>query len=361
MRILHIHSDWKFVKGSLTAFNNPEIENKVFYIGDSIINDGTIVSMPFSDNNANIIASEALAFDIVVFYSMRLEHALICNKLDKRIIVLWRFFGDELYSLMGQTMLSPESRRFYKKSQIHHLLSIVKNSILYSTSAEKAFQKAVKRSDYFCGLSDTEYIYLRNHFNNLPPFVQLPYWKFSHKEIVPKQDVIILGHSKNIYGNHLEVINRLLTSVGIDNYHYVMYFSYGQYSKEYSNAVLDLASKCPLIRVVSGFLDRDEYEKLTNSASAMVINSYREMGMGNVFYALRNGIKVYLSKNNVMYEWLLKEGFVVYTVDEFYNDIANRNVRLPEEQAVKNIYAYNNLTVKYSYEVFIRWLLSLNK
>lgn len=360
MKILHIHSDRKFIVDTFTSFNDPSIENTVIYLGEPFQYDKPMVFMPFSRKNADRIASEAKQFDAVVFYSLRLEHAVICGKLDKGVTVLWRFFGGELYQLMGEELLSTESKRYFKKAPVHHVLSVIKNTILYSSSAESAFKKAVKRSDFLMGLSDMEYDSLKKRFQDLPPFIQLPYYiNAKDFELTSKQNIIILGHSRDFYGNHLEVLRGLDSSQQLDNYNYVMFFSYGVSSEEYNGAVLNMASSHTSVRVITDFLDREDYYNILNNASAMVINSYRQMGMGNVFQAFLRGIKVYLNEKNVMYGWLLKEGFEVFNLEHFYKDISNRHIQLSEEQAMKNVNAINNLAIKYSVASFCEKVLTL--
>jgi len=362
MKILHIHSDRKFIIDSFDWFNDASFENTIIYLGEPFQYDKSIDYIPFSKRNAYIIASKANQYDVVIFYSLRLEHAIICGKIERGVIVLWRFFGGELYQLMGTDLLSSESKRYYKKVPVHHFLSVIKNTLLYSSSAEEIFRKAVLRSEYFMGLSDMEYAFLKKKFQNLPPFIQLPY-TINAKccDLTSKEDIVILGHSRDIYGNHLEVLKRLESGQQLDDFNYVMFFSYGEYSEEYTKAVLDIVRSHPTIRVISDFLDRNDYFNILNTSAAMVINSYRQMGMGNVFLGLMRGIKVYLNEKNVMYDWLRKEGFAVYSVESFYKDISNRDICLSKNQTMNNIDALNNLAIKYSVEGFCERVLSLKK
>ena len=145
------------------------------------------------------------------------------------------------------------------------------------------------------------------------------------------------------------------------DYNYVLFFSYSQYSERYSNAVINKVKNYNNIRVINDFLERKKYEEIVGNASAMVINSYRQHGMGNVFYALRNGIKVYLSTKNVMTEWFVKEGFLVWTLEDFMEDISKNNVVLTQEQVEHNVKAYKRLSEKYSVERFHQNLLSLSR
>lgn len=358
MRILHIHSDWKFLT-SLASYEDPKIENEVIFIGEKHEERGDIECLPFTKKNISIIAKKVDNYDVIIFHSLRLEHSLICEKITSKVIVIWRFFGAELYSLLNKELLSPESQRYFNPQRVHHVLSVIKNSLLYSASAETIFWKAVKRADYMSGLCMAEYDYLKKRFDKLPPFIQLPYRWIEPRQNLGPRNIILLGHSKDIYGNHLELIKKLASNPMMFDYNYVMFFSYGQYSKKYTTAVLNAVRGYDNIKVFSKFLTREEYDTITGRASAIVINSYRQMGMGNVFHALRNGIKVYLSEKNVMYDWLVKEGFIVGTLEDFIYDISKNNVALNPEQVDHNVIAYKGLTERYSVEAFHQLLLSL--
>ena len=360
MRILHIHSDWKFLS-SLSLYDSPKIMNEVIFIGEKHVEREDIEYLPFTKKNINIIAKKADTFDVVIFYSLRLEHSLICERISSKVIVIWRFFGAELYALLNKELLSPESQRYYNPQRIHHVLSVIKNTILYSASAETIFWKAVKRADYMSGLCSAEYDYLKIRFDKLPPFIQLPYRWIEPRQGSGSRNLIIVGHSGDIYGNHLEVLRRLTMNPSMHDYNYVLFFSYAQYSERYSNAVINKVKNYGNFRVINEFLGRKEYEEIVGKASAMVINSYRQHGMGNVFYALRNGIKVYLSKINVMYDWLVSEGFLVWTLKDFMEDISKNNVVLSKEQVEHNIKAYKGLSEKYSKKKYLQLLLSLKK
>lgn len=360
MRILHIHSDWKFLP-SLASYDNPKIENEVIFIGDKHEERVDIEYFPFTKKNIIDIANIAETFDIVIFYSLRLEHSLICEKISSKVIVIWRFFGAELYSLLNKELLSKESQRYFNPQRIHHALSVIKNTILYSAPAETIFWRAVNRADYISGLSTAEYDYLKNRFDKLPPFIQLPFRWIEPRQNIGPRNIILLGHSKDIYGNHLEVLRRLTVNPSMCDYNFVMFFSYGQGSERYTNAVINEVKAYDNIRVINEFLGRKEYEEIVGKASALVINSYRQQGMGNVFGALRNGIKVYLSENNVMCDWLVKEGFIVGTLEDFMYDISKNNVALSPEQVSHNVKVYKRLTEKYSVEGYHQLLLSLIK
>lgn len=99
-----------------------------------------------------------------------------------------------------------------------------------------------------------------------------------------------------------------------------MPFNYGEESS-YSEAVLKAASKINGIHIINEFLTIEEYSSIFKKAYAFVFNAYRQMAMGNIFIALQNNVKVYLSTQNTAYYWLLREGFKVFPIDDFLVDL----------------------------------------
>lgn len=354
MKILHIHSDEKFIKGSLLPYLNENIDNDIVFLGSHSIQDDKVKCFKHEKKNYKAISDISAEYDIVIFYSMSLQHALICNLIKKSFpkkIVLWRFFGAELYGIINRGMLAPASLKYYKDERLHHILSIAKNLLLHGATSDAIFWKAVGNTDYFLGLAEEEYKQLKQNFRNLPPFLQLPYKKWETTiNNNTRHNQIIIGHSKDLYGNHLEVLKMMSSLPCLNNYQYKMFFSYSEYSTKYSKAVCDYVKEWPSMEVIQGFMPREEYMDILNNSDAVVINSYRQMGMGMVFNALRDGLKVYLNPLNPMYNWLIKYNFCVYTINDFIEDLQRENVCLSMEQKKQNVEARNKLASLFSYD-----------
>ena len=50
------------------------------------------------------------------------------------------------------------------------------------------------------------------------------------------------------------------------------------------------------------------------------------MAGGNIFLAIQNGVKVYLNKRNVFLTWLKNEVILVYTIEDFDQDLKDNNI-----------------------------------
>src|SRR5699024_1419419 len=94
-------------------------------------------------------------------------------------------------------------------------------------------------------------------------------------------------------------------------------------------------------------------------SSAFVHNGYRQMALGNIYAALRNGVKVYLNEKNVIMQWLLNEGFLIFSLNEFQNDIECDNLRLSQDQAQTNIDRLTQLMKNYTIEHFQQNIIQL--
>ena len=343
MRILHIHSDRKFVELS-DDFTHSEIQNSVIILGKMSIDSDDVLHFDNNKRSYHKIARLAEGFDVVVFFSMCLQHAYICNQLPKHLKVIWRFFGGELYQYIQRDILTEHCRTYVKSSKRHHILSVVKNMVLYGATAESIFWHAVKRTDYFMCLAADEYNYLKKIFPVLPPFLQVPYRSSTVTSIsYEKEPLIIIGHSKNIDGNHLDVLNVLDKSKKRDCYHYIIFFSYSEYSKKYSEAVINFVRGWPTMNIIRKFLPFEEFNRLQHTASALVINAKRQIAVGNIWGAICNGMKVYLHPDNVLFNWFIQHNIKVYSTKDLFYDVEINNIRLSNEEINANIAGYNTL------------------
>lgn len=363
MKILYIHSDEKFIRSALCTYQKDDIESDNVFLGNNIISGTNVKCFKHRKRDYRAIAELSACYDVVIFYSMSLQHALICNIIKSRFpqkIVIWRFFGAELYGRLNREMLASASLKYYKNERFHHFLSIAKNLLLHQATADKIFWKAVSNTDYFLGLAEEEYNQLKQYFKALPPFLQMPYKKNTTTKPSPKRhNQIIIGHSKDIYGNHFEVLEMMSSLPCLNDYQYKMFFSYSEYSPQYTKAVCDFVKEWPSMEVIKGLMPKKEYLDILNNSDAIVINSYRQMGMGMVFNALRDGLKVYLNPLNPMYNWLNKYNFCVFTINDFIEDLQRRNVFLSMEQKKQNVESRNMLASLFSYESFSGQLKSL--
>src|SRR5690606_4409853 len=119
--------------------------------------------------------------DSVVLYEMNFPKAYIANRLPRSVIVIWRFFGKELYIKLPEQVFSERTRKALKegkdsnlylesKQRLRNFLSVFKYRAFRRNEINKA---SFKRADFFLGLSKPEYEFLKNIWQDLPPFLQI--------------------------------------------------------------------------------------------------------------------------------------------------------------------------------------------
>src|SRR5690606_20691484 len=129
----------------------------------------------------------------------------------------------------------------------------------------------------------------------------------------PKRDSMILGNSASPYNNHLEAI-RLLERLNYKGKLFVP-FSYGR-KKRYVKYIKQICSRSSLdITLFEDFVNGEEYIQKLNGFKLAVFPSYRQMGLGNIFISVRCGMKIYLSQRNPTFNWLIGEGFHIYSIE----------------------------------------------
>lgn len=364
VKIIHIHTNLNFVY--LTDICKGEsIDNQIFFVGDSLTdksrNENNLIFFQYSKTIISEIVSRCNKADIVILYDLDSLKSVIANKVRKDVIVIWRFFGYELYSKMPQFALSKLTVQALKngdvKAIIHRKLSNIRRNFFKILNErlleQRQFKKAIKRINYFFGLMESEYQLLKSHWPELPPFLQHPYdLKFNDPQTEEtEKNYVIVGNSRSIYNNHLEIIEVIRNTENKGNYTFVVPFNYGGINN-YTERVMLEASGLNNVKVLEEFLSLDEYKKFFNKAVAFVLNGERQMAMGNIFESLEKNLKIYLNEKSMITGFLKSEGFKVFTISDFADDLNKNNLNLTKVDSLHNAKQLEILNQKYSVEQF---------
>ena len=362
MKILHIHSDKKFISDTL-RYQHDNINNTIVLLSnDDIKLDLEIKSIRFRLNFLTLkkVLSYSEGFDLVVLYDLNTHHIAIANALSPEIKIIWRFFGQELYMLDKQAYLSDYTKKINNATK-SSFFNKVKASLSYRIKRQvyssfygynfNLFQ-AISRISYMMVLFKEEYDLLNKKYA-LPPFLQIPLNHIELKRL--NGNKILLGNSKNDFNNHLDVLHLLR---GIDTSNCIIPLNYGTDSY-YAERVLQEA-RDQKISVLNTFLPYSEYEDLLASCSTFVLNSYRQMAVGNILLALKNGMKIYLHQNNLVYHIFKSHDIRVFTIEEFSQDMVVGDLSISKNIALHNIEKYNFM-VRSSKSEFLRSLAKIEQ
>ena len=363
-KIIHIHTDLKFIDES-AIFEGPVFENEVIILGDKGGYKGryqkTAKYLTPSHSNINQLINHCSQVDMVVLYNLCFLKSFIANRLPQHVKIAWRFFGHELYrfdlteqhSDLTKAMLAPDG--FSLSDGLKHLknyipaLRSLRNLFEFRAVYDVEFRKAIKRADLFLWHFPEEYESLKNRWHDLPtyinlPTLNLPTLNYGSDNNAPgkKENLIILGHSKNALNNHFDILKRILSAGNFNTFVFHVPFSYDSetnYSRRFRDAVKDHRN----VILSEDFLSLDDYETVFQKAAALVINSYRQKALGSILLALKNGVKVYLNPRNITLSILASRGLLVYPVDQLVDDLENDDIRMQPEDVAHNMAVMDRL------------------
>ncbi len=275
--------------------------------------------------------------------------AEIIVRMQQPVIHCWCFYGAEIYQ---QTPLFRD--RLYGKATVQKLKFFPEIRFRYELRALyyrfvkrertplQSLQLALPRIDYILWYIRTEINFIQQTIQ-LPPFLFFQYFQLD--DVLPPHETwvykthkkILIGNSATIENNHFDVL-AALRKVQLNDYEITLPLTYGQFSR-YKKAVKREFTEVLGTKVT--FVEKHiplekYYDELKKHRTAIFLH-HRQQGLGNIFYLLYIGAKVYLSNQSIIYTWLRENDIQVFSFeDEFITDFNNQDIGLTDEQALKN-------------------------
>ncbi|HLV23607.1 MAG TPA: TDP-N-acetylfucosamine:lipid II N-acetylfucosaminyltransferase [Moheibacter sp.] len=357
-KIYHIHTDSKFLHDS-KRFDDARFENILVIIGqEPIVELLSFQTVFLSLDNRNLINQMVLTTkdaDLIVLYGLCPIKLKFLKKINKKHKILWRFFGYELYGKRKDLMFDSETfERLEEKRGINGLLRKIKRNFI-----NRQESRLRKKIDYILLFSEEEYNFLKKYWN-IPSFIKLNLyndpinWEI---ENIKKEDFLLIGNSSSPYNNHLEILNQLKQYHG-GKIRFKLFFSYGS-SGKYPQLVKSKGKEIKNLEFLDKFLSKVEFESIYDAASALVINSYRQHALANIFTGIRRGVKIYLHPKNSIKTWLENEGFLVFSTKDLLNDLNNHSIKLSLNEIRENLEALHKLQLKNNQEGFNNKILEI--
>ena len=326
IKIFHIVTDEKFIKSS-TKFNSEMFDNQTFYVGHSTPEHvNTTCFHPSRKNIRAILAVCNANSCIVVFHGLDVIKAYIANRLNRNTLVLWRFFGSELYgknktefySIKTISVLNAQSQDVQVKlSKLWKKIHLwCKWGFQYKNELQRF------RPHYILCTSEEEYSFISEKYNHIPKLIIIPFTPLvqSLPEWDKKEGLIIIGNSRSPYNNHTDIIDIIQSARFRKEFKYILPYNYGN-EMRYAKKIKEHFPKELEVLFLENFLPRIEYDSLFKRAKIIVINSYRQHAFGNVVMALYMGVNVYLNTRNPIYHFLKRNNIVVFSIEEFEHHI----------------------------------------
>lgn len=357
--LIHIHSDTKFLHDS-SLFVDKGFNNQIIVIGTG----QRPAQLPdeFFFYNRTIqpiqeIIKHVEKSDHIILYKLDELKIELLQLIPPEKKVILRFFGSELYNLKRDKYISERTRRaLYPISGEQTPVKILKNLIRqFFPSKERADYKVQKeiyqRLNGIIMVHKSEYDELRENFY-MPPFIRVPHTRKINLNVL-KKDSIILGNSRHLWNNHLDILSELKSCKNLDKYRLFLFFSYGP-NNNYVKKVRQKASYFKNIHLQETFLTYTQFQNEFLESSAVVINSYRQHAGGSIFSGITHGCKIYLNPRNSTSRWLKEKGFLIADVKDLKKDIENNNIRLTPDEMQFNANRYLEMESAYTPKDFVK-------
>lgn len=251
-------------------------------------------------------------YDFVFFHSLFLRSVektlfvILHHNLVKKIV--WIEWGYDLY--------------LNKESGIKGYLNDLKNKLVRST-----FEKKIP---FFVGIHPVD---LKAYENEIGGRAQLLYAPYSFRETVdsflmeykptPLSEklkrgdpfTIQIGHRALRELNHISLLERL-SVYKEKNIKIVIPLSYGdrEYAKEVENYALSIFND--KVQVLDDFMQVGEYRLLLSGVDMLVIDSMRQIALGNIHSMFYMCKKVYLHRDSLLSKFFIENGINIYDIND---------------------------------------------
>lgn len=335
--ILHIFVDDKFCKGVFGRFLDDGQSKNIcilINIGNGImhyLNDFDELVILKTKKEVKLYLQES-KYDVIFFHSFPVRHWFAIKYIPRDKKIIWWAWGFDIYHLpyglkpfISVELYKPITRRLLKKFSFHQIKETFQYSLLpYYTILRK---RVLKRIDYFQPVIPLEYELMAfNKGFNAKEFYypdSLAFRNLICEDIIDHQGNILFCNSAHYTNNHLDVA-MYMNKAKYNGQRIYVPISYGvpKY-KDYIKENLNITGAN--LDFMEGFLPLVDYYNRVKSCSYFISGIMRQQSMGNIYYCLLNGIKVFLFKESLVYKQLVSDNCFVTAIE----DIADNSFSEP--------------------------------
>lgn len=275
--------------------------------------------------------------------------------------VYWIFWGFELYWALGYSGKKRIIDHDFPLNPVTYVqptkwAGIYWNKIRKYKSGDKILNEFLNYADYFCFWLHDDYQLLQKYYPNHVMYKYFQYaarWKDSDEDYCmpscyfdKKTHTIIVNHQASPTGNHITIMKKLKSLVGIDNYHIFFPLSYGARSIRRYVCWKGRKYFKGNFHALTDFVPREDYYNLVGSAEIAIFGQLRQEAAGNIEFFLTNGTKVFMREDNVLYQHYKKQGYLIFSFENDLNSIDDL-VGLSMEEKEHNVKVHEDNIVYY--------------
>ncbi|HWL77203.1 TDP-N-acetylfucosamine:lipid II N-acetylfucosaminyltransferase [Microbacterium sp.] len=254
---------------------------------------------------------------IAVFHSVGAFAGRVLAEAPKGVLKVWSGWGGDYYgsTLRGvRGLLGPETARYLRarRRPAGHARDVYRR-----VRQAPVLASAARAADVFAAPIPDDFDVFRRRFRGFRGrYAQLNYASVDVESMAlrtPSGDGILLGNSADPTNNHVETL-ALLAEAGVNGRRVVTPLSYGDpaYADVVARRGRELLGSDFL--PLRDFLPPDEYARLVDGCSVVVMGHRRQQGLGNVIQALLGGSHVVLHEHSPLARFFAREGVSIRTL-----------------------------------------------
>lgn len=345
-KILHIVPDQKFIDRAYDIFEKvyPE-HNKFIIFGNQrrlkYIKKTPIEFVPYINLLCTNYLKSIYNYDVVIFHSLRgICKTYLLLRAPKNVKFIWIGWGYDYYHLIQDSyndLIKPLTQDVISKNTLLIRKEKKKNITQLEDIIDKVpilkdiyIKKCINRIDFFAPVLYEDYKLLQNSiFNFKPKYLSWNYntaFDFLSRQMPNSQingDNFLIGNDSSYANNHFDSFE-LISNLDIGNRKIVVPLSYGNVL--YRDFVINHGAKkfkknfSPLV----DFIAIDEYVNILSSCSVVIMNHVRQKALGTIIIMLYLGAKVFLESKSPIYKFFLREGAIIYSIEDLPLHYKNR-------------------------------------
>ena len=338
--ILHLLTDEKVCPRVIRLFEECNAHDNIFVVFKSKKEEWKFISK--AENVLSCHSQEVKCIDwnridkVIVHYLDLAKIKFVLVHPLKGKTVIWMMWGADIYNdylhRLGFPLYSPENS-CQQIGRSNHLplkyLRMLKFSVLspYYFCLRKWFME--NRVNYVVACDvEMELVKKYVRFKRLKSNLQFSYYSIEDvlgnlKSCRADGNKIIIGNSCSFSDNHEYVLERI-KHLDLSSYEIVVPLNYGV-NVEYKSIVsFKYRATLDNVTILDKFLPLDEYNRLMIQTCMYIYGNFRQEAWGNILIGLYLGGKVYLPKQNPLWEQCVQYGFTVNVLEDIQSTFKNK-------------------------------------
>ncbi len=340
IRFLHIVKDDKFLASTILSFEQQDVIDstyiyfrkkgrKLHFIKPE---DNIEIYDSVKDFRNRLVSGD---YDVVYLHSLQFGIMRFLRSIPKDKILIWWAWGYDIYgqqvlgmkSFINIEVFKPETNRLWHHFDLKRFFARLWMEPFFAMHK----REVLSRVDYFQPVCDVDYDLMKEQtgFRAKKIYLVGPYIESQVHNVDP-DGCVLIGNAAAPMENHLDVWMSVKDYIPRER-KVIVPLSYGDvdYANKVKKGMLQTDHN---ICFLDSFLPKEEYFSLFNSCSYAVYGTLRQHAMGNIYRALRKGIKVFLYKDSVLYRHFIKHGYIVFPIEEMDSTSFSEPLSLADRQ-----------------------------